>query len=74
MTGQSRRRSHSFAVRRHEQREIARQNDAAIVDVDDAKKRTLEHLRAARVAALEGRLVLVAGQTSSLIDLLERSR
>lgn len=59
------RRGARFARRAHEQREI-RQGVDTIVDVDDARRRVVEHLAAARMAALEGRLVVLAGQITSL--------
>lgn len=68
------RRAQRFAQRAHEQRELTRRRDEAvgIVDVDEARGRLLEHLISAKRAALEGRLVVVAGQINGLIREVER--
>lgn len=69
---QAARRRRSFASRRHEQREVARQRSADAAAADDARVRLVRELEAARVSALEARLVMVAAEIAELIRNVER--
>ena len=72
MKAQASRRRRSFAQRGHEQREIARRREEDAAAVEAARGRLLDHLTAARVSALEGRMVMVAAEIDELIRVARR--
>ena len=67
-----RRRGAALAARGAERRELERRGNAAgEVDTEDARRRLTEALAAARMAALELRLVIVAAEITGLQRLVE---
>ena len=73
MTTHRGRRAQRFAERGHEQRELARRREASEPErLDEARDRLVQHLKDAKLAALEGRMVMVAAEIATLIQLVER--
>ena len=66
------RRPNALALRHQERQEIERRRDADQVDEAAARRQAISHLRQARMALLEGRLVVAAAEVSTFIRMLEQ--